>query len=260
MTLIIGIRCTDGLVMVADSMSTEAAPLNAGLLTKHETSEKIVAFKDIVWGASGSVGIKQLVQHELEKDYNGWFQRNTSAVEFRQKLVKKIQPVLKEQYRLGSDVLGQPRQPPLTNFIFGTYLKDGFTLVNIEADCAGEVVEACHCATGSGQKTGQALLRRLRNQIWDVKTALVVAYRTMNDAIHVEPMGIGPPIRLARCYLKNANTIVEKIDNDSAEFKAIADTARIWTEMEQETLNKLKVDGEQKAQPEVKPIPAPPAA
>jgi 20S proteasome alpha/beta subunit len=255
MTLIIGIRCKDGLVMVADSMSTEAAPLNTGNITKHE-AEKIVAYKDILWGSSGSVGVKQVIQHELEKDYGNWFQRNISPVDLRQRLVRKIQPILREQYRLvGEFSNNHPAHIPFTNFIFGVYLTGGFALLNIESNCAGEVVEAHHCATGSGQKTGQALLRRLRNQEWDVKTGLVVAYRTMNDAIHVEPQGIGPPIRLARYTLGKGNPCVEKISNDSAEYKAIEDSARAWTALEQETLEKLKAGTSDQAAPATIPSP-----
>jgi hypothetical protein len=69
MTLVIALRCTDGLVMASDGMSTEAAPLGASQITKHETADKIVIHKDLLWGASGSVGVKQVVQNEIEKDY-----------------------------------------------------------------------------------------------------------------------------------------------------------------------------------------------
>jgi 20S proteasome alpha/beta subunit len=237
MTLIIALRCTDGLVMAADSMSTEAAPLNAGQIAKHET-EKLVLYKELMWGASGSVGVKQAVQNELEKHYGDIYTRNISPTDLRMRLVKKIQPILKEQYTLISQLTQQ--LVPFTNFIFGVHLNSGFHLINIEGNCAGEVVEAKHCATGSGQKTGQALLRRLRNQDWNVKTGLVVAYRTLNDAIHVEPGGIGPPIRLARYFMSGQKEKLEMIDNEAPEFREIQDTVRLWTEIEQEGLDKLK--------------------
>lgn len=252
MTLIIALRCTDGLVMAADSMSTEAAPLGAGQITKHET-EKIVLHKDFMWGASGSVGVKQVIQNQIEKDYGDIFTRNISATELRQRLVRKLQPILKEEYQLVGQLTNQQALIPFTNFIFGVYLKSGFHLLNIESNMAGEVVESRHCATGSGQKTGQALLRRLRNQEWNVQTGLVVAYRTMNDAIYVEPSGIGPPICLARYYLKDAKhevTKMEKIEVESGEYKQIADTARAWTELEQEALDALKA-GRVSGAPEV---------
>lgn len=237
MTLIIALRCTDGLVMAADSMSTEAAPLGGGQITKHET-EKIVIYRELMWGASGSVGVKQAVQNEIEKHYGDIYIRNISATDLRMRLVKKIQPILKEHYALVGELTKQ--FVPFTNFIFGAHLSTGFHLINIEGNCAGEVVEAKHCATGSGQKTGQALLRRLRNQDWNVKTGLVVAYRTLNDAIHVEPGGIGPPIRLARYYLNGQKEKLEMIENDTPEFREIQDTVTIWTGIEQEGLDKLK--------------------
>lgn len=240
MTLVIALRCTDGLVMASDGMSTEAAPLGASQITKHETADKIVIHKDLLWGASGSVGVKQVVQNEIEKDYGNLFQRNISATDLRLRLVKKIQPILKEQYRLVAELTNQQQLIPFTNFIFGVKLADGFHLLNIESNCAGEVVECRHFATGSAAKTGQALLRRLRNQEWDVRTALVVAYRTLNDAIHIEPFGIGPPIYLARYYMNGQQQKIEKIEVDSPEYQQIADTARAWTLLEQDALENLK--------------------
>jgi hypothetical protein len=249
--------------MAADSMSTEAAPLNAGQISKHETSEKIVVQKDLVWGSSGSVGVKQVIQNEIDKDYGNIYVRNISATDLRLRLVKKIQPILKDQYRLVGELTNAAQLIPYTNFIFGVHLNSGFHLINIESNVAGEVVEACHCATGSGQKTGQALLRRLRHQQWDVRTALVVAYRTLNDAIHVEPAGIGPPIQLAKYYSVTQNhrteMRIEKIEVDSAEYKEIADAARAWMGLEEEALESLKARAT--APPRAAdPIPEPAAA
>src|SRR5260221_1866226 len=126
--------------MASDGMSTEADPWGASQITKHETADKIVTFEDLMWGASGSVGVKQVVQHEIEKDYRNWFQRNTSATDLRMRLVKKIQPILKEQYQLVGGLTNQTQLIPFTNFIFGVKLADGFHLLNIESNCAGEVV------------------------------------------------------------------------------------------------------------------------
>lgn len=255
MTLVIALRCTDGLVMASDGMSTEAAPLGAGLIAKHETGDKIVIHKDLMWGASGSVGVKQVVEAEIERDYGNWFQRNISAVEFRRRLVIKIQPILKEQYRLVGEITNN--QVPFTNFIFGVRLAEGFYLLNIEANCAGEVVECRHFATGSAAKTGQALLRRLRNQEWDVRTGLVIAYRTLNDAIHIEPSGIGPPIYLARYYMSGQQNKIEKIQVESPEYKQIEDTARAWTILEQEALESLKAGKLNAGQQAAQEIPKP---
>jgi len=258
MTLVIALRCTDGLVMASDGMSTEAAPLGASQITKHETADKIVVHKDFMWGASGSVGVKQVVQNEIEKDYGTLFQRNISATDLRLRLVKKIQPILKEQYQLVGGLTNQPQLIPFTNFIFGVKLHDGFHLLNIESNCAGEVVECRHFATGSAAKTGQALLRRLRNQEWDVRTGLVVAYRTLNDAIHIEPFGIGPPIYLARYYMNGQQQKIEKIEVGSPEYQQIADTARAWTILEHDALQSLKAGNIDKANEKtVSDIPKP---
>jgi hypothetical protein len=229
--------------MAADSMTTESAPLGAGAITKHETGDKLVLQHELIWGASGSVGIKQIVQEEIEKHYRDIIKPPVSPVELRSRLVKVIHPVLKAQYQLVADITNNPQLIPWTNLVFGVRLQNEFHLLNIEANCAGEVVvDSKHFATGSAQKTGQALLGRLRNQKWDVATALVVAYRTMNDAIHVEPGGIGPPIRLARYFVKDGQPKIEKIEVDSPEYNGIRDTARIWTDLERDDLENLKAE------------------
>ena len=64
----------------------------------------------------------------------------------------------------------------------------------------------------------------------------------MNDAIHVEPHGIGPPIRLARIF-KDASG-APKIDRiTGSDYDRIQDTARSWMEIEQESLRGLEQTG-----------------
>jgi len=243
MTLIIGIRCQDGIVMAADSMVTEGAPIGGAAITKHE-GEKLVIQGSFLWGASGQQGIKQLVEEELEKKAKQIYGEHKPPAQLRGEILTTVHPILVRQYKIVQEIVSAAfgQMPPqltcFTGFLFATYLKSGFHLFNIEADGKGEVVEAVHCAIGSGQKTRQALLRRLRNQDWTLRVAEVVAYRTMNDAIHVEPSGIGEPIRLARLYLKDKKPAIERIEND--ELSAIRDAARAWTETEAEVLKDLQ--------------------
>lgn len=248
MTLIIGLRCSDGIVMAADSMSTESAH-NGMPITKHITN-KIVIQHQLLWGASGSVGVKQIVKEAIEDNYTkiGLTNSNQSAVKLRDELVKLIAPIATNQYKLVYDAtLGDRSKLPLTNFVFVRYTnKNKFAIINIECNMAGEVVEAEHISTGSGSKTGQALLGRLRNKKWDLQVGEVVAYRTMNDAIHVEPSGIGPPITMARYTIDaKQNPKIESIEGD--DLDRIRDAAEAWTKAEREALTNLTAT----------PVPAP---
>lgn len=236
MTLILALRCPDGLVFAADSMSTEAAPQGQTYITRHEV-DKLIIQDDLLWGCSGSVGIKQLIQETIRNNYKNIWAPHISPTALRKNLIDVIAPVITHQYRIVADASLGKGPIPHTNFIFGAYLRSQFALIVIECDMQGEVVEAKHCATGSGQKTGQALLRRLRDQDWDLRTAEVVAYRTMNDAIHVEPGGIGPPIKLARYYLTDGKPRIELIQG--TDYDGIRDTAMAWTKLEQEVLQSL---------------------
>jgi hypothetical protein len=85
----------------------------------------------------------------------------------------------------------------------------------------------------------------------------VIAYRTLNDAIHIEPSGIGPPIYLARYYMSGQQHKIEKIQVESPEYKQIEDTARAWTILEQEALESLKAGKLNAGQQAAQEIPKP---
>src|SRR4051812_27465153 len=99
MTLVIGIRCKNGLLMVADSMSTETPPHGAGggALTRHEV-DKIVVQKELLWGASGSSGTKQVVQEAINQYYGRLYVPDKSPTVFRQTFIELIGPIINKQY------------------------------------------------------------------------------------------------------------------------------------------------------------------
>lgn len=260
MTLIVGLKCTDGLVLASDGMATETPPVGQGApLTKYESAKKIVVTGDFLWGVSGSVGVRQEVQEHIAKEFKNLYKPTDSPAKFRQQLIGVIHPILKQTYErvaaLNAPLLVPPGHGiPVANFVFGAHFNTaGYSLINIECNCDGDVVEAALFCTGSGAKTGQALLRRLRTHTWDVRTATVVAYRTLNDAIHVEPSGIGEPIHIAKIF-KEGGKIVARFCTE-AEMSLARDTARIWTETEQEALQNLLTPKQAEA-PTV-PVPSP---
>ena len=107
-------------------------------------------------------------------------------------------------------------------------------MINIECDGNGEVVVDPYCATGSGAKTALALMRRLRQPSWKLRAALVVAFRTISDAILVEPSGIGEPIQLVKYYRSGDECIIENVDPTG--MKEIRHTAGLWGQLELEAL------------------------
>ena len=126
-----------------------------GPIVRHEV-EKIWIKKELLWATSGSIGVTQIVDEVLEKNYDKIFKRNESAVYLRQRLCEHIRPVLEQEYKSVASVSGGQPNIPFTNFIFGVHLKSEYHLISIECDMQGEVVPSKHFATGSGCKTGQA--------------------------------------------------------------------------------------------------------
>jgi len=227
MTLIIALRCSDGLVMAADGMATEANP--AGLHLSKREAEKLVVQNKLLWASSGWVVLRQAVLDKLAREKIHW--RNVTATELRRNLLGMFASVLKEE----AELIQKVSNLRFTGeFVFGAHLADGFHLITMDYTGASQVVDSRHCSLGGAAKTGQVLLRRLRDRDWDVRTGLVVAYRTMSDAINVEPAAscIGPPISLARYTVKGP----EIFDNESVEYRNVVAAAEAWGELENEAL------------------------
>jgi hypothetical protein len=235
--------------MAADSMATENAPLGGGPITKHQT-EKIILQHDLMWGTSGSVGVRQMVHEIIEHRYDGIFQNAKTATQLRLNIIKAIHEDVIQYYRVVYSASLEKGTIPFANFLFGVYIADSFHLLNIEGNMDGDVVEPNHFCTGSGTKTGQALLGRLGDPEWDLRSGAIVAYRTMHDAIEVEPFGIGHPIRLARYCIKDGSPQLERIEG--SDFATIRDTAGTWKKSEQEQLPRL---AQSSAPVELPPLP-----
>ncbi len=84
MTLIIGIRCRDGIVLGADSLATYATPYGQQTI-KQQTSKKLhIIGENVVLGVAGPVGLGQSYKAEIEsviasKQNRAWWKSSLEA-------------------------------------------------------------------------------------------------------------------------------------------------------------------------------------
>jgi hypothetical protein len=68
MTLIVGVKCSDGIVLGADSATTQAAPLGQNTIRQDTATKLHIAHSRIVLGCSGPVSLSQSYSAEVD-DY-----------------------------------------------------------------------------------------------------------------------------------------------------------------------------------------------
>ena len=121
MTLILALTCNDAVVMAADSQATElqGGNLMAGTSWRASVEKLHQLGPNMVWGASGSIGVMQNIEDAL----GDGAARNSAKPDdpgkrIRPEIVKAVAPVLKDADAGYIQVPGRPPNPPLTSMPF----------------------------------------------------------------------------------------------------------------------------------------------
>lgn len=254
MTLVIAIGCTDGVILAADSASSDVDSH-----TK-QPSEKIRQLKEepILYGGSGDGGLLDRIAGNLEASYQP--KRSLKAV--RQELRKLILPDLKEAIETHVQYPQSPfHQPPEAIHLLVGVLNDEPWILEIERDGRdtwfGERL-GYFAAIGSGKPWAQAIFRP---HLWterDLRLGQIFAYRTMTDAIDLAAAFLAPPIRIFTISLDGSVT-----EADSEELQQLEADCELWRQLEREAVGDLLTSrreaaaGKNIAVGEVEEIPSP---
>jgi len=230
MTLIIGILCSDGIVMASDSASTD---LDTG--TKQPSDQKIVPYpqQHMIFGGSGDVGLIQKIQDRLGKLP---YQKDPNK--FRKELKNLICEELKESNKLHVPYPSQSyNSPPIAICILAGFLEEGPFLLEFERDGRdtdyGRKELGGFVAIGSGKPWALALFRPHLSNTRMVQEAKVISYRILSDAIALASYGLAEPINM---FCINNKGKISKIEND--EKHILNQTCELWRRLESETLSK----------------------
>lgn len=128
MTLIIALRCTDGVIMASDSQSTEEAG-NIG----YPVPKIFELIPRAVWGGSGS---GQIIR-ELRQQFDSVRDQLEASPAIAQSLVSVVKPVLQAHYNnFIPNVPGLAPGSPATGVLAAGYSKDsGAWIVEVDPRC-----------------------------------------------------------------------------------------------------------------------------
>ena len=209
MTLIVGIRCSDGIVVGADGAATLGNTV--GLRTVIQPVAKLAIVRDAVIAVSGPVGIGQLFADRLDGSYNSL--RSLSGEEaartLREAFLKDAEVALRVASLAASVVgSGPAQQDILYETLVAVASKNVPRLIQFDYQCAPELAteDLPFVAIGSGRSIADPFLAFLRRVFWkdslpSLKEGNFAATWTLQHAIQTAPGGIAPPISVANLQM-----------------------------------------------------------
>lgn len=230
MTLIIGIICEDGVVMAADSASTDISAQ-----VKQPTSDKLrqIGNQKMVLGGSGNVGLLQIIRESVD----GYKGSAATIKNVRRDLKALILPDQRQAIaeHIPLQVPGM-NQPPTACVLVGGYASKMPFLLEFEAN--GE--DTCYdaplgnfCAIGSGKIYAHALFRTHLTRKRDLKLGKILAFRVVSDSIDIAHYGLAHPVHMWTITEKTVAVVSDE------EKQQLSETVKIWRELESEALGKL---------------------
>lgn len=243
MTLIIGIKCSDGVVIAADGGATLGVSL--GPSTVIQPTSKLLYFEDrMIMGVSGPVGLAQLfyesVPEALLHRHRG--PQGLSAAQvmklLRQTIFGDVEPALKSA-QASAPVVGNQNafQPVNSSSLVALAIQGVPTL--IQCDHVGNPEMASTdlpiVAIGSGQNLADPFLAFLRHVFWAEKPPTITdgifaAVWTLLHVLQVEPgLGLSEPIEVGYLRTENGSPVAVKLTQDElGEYRQYVAEAELY--------------------------------
>lgn len=206
MTLIVGIKCSNGVVLGADGAATLGNTV--GLRTVIQPVAKLTIVRDsAIVAVSGPVGIGQLFADRLDSSYNNL--RNLSGEEVGRSLRSAFLQDAEVGLRiaaLAATVVGSgpAQQDILCDTLVAVASKGTPRLIQFDYQCAPELAtdDLPFVAIGSGRTIADPFLAFLRRVFWQESLPSLAdgnfaATWTLQHAIDTAPGGIARPISVA---------------------------------------------------------------
>jgi proteasome beta subunit len=231
MTVVLALRCADGIVLGADSQITDSARgLSYPAQKLHPLGETAA------WGGSGA----RAVLLELEDLFEGGAPAILGAENVGRAVQERVLPVLRYHYEsFIENVPGQePGGTPATYVLAAGYAGGTPFIVDVDPHgLIGRYEEVGFHAVGSGAAMAQqagALLAHFTMTERDVDYGVVAAVRVL-DTLRVTSPSIGGPVDICRLTPEGAHSLSPE------EIDTVRERVRRWAELENKALDKLFV-------------------
>lgn len=229
MTVVLAVRCADGLVLASDSQITD--PVRG---VSYPAQKLHPLGEHAAWGGSGS----RAVLHDLERVFGAEADAIVEAPDVGRAVQQRVLPVLEHHYSTFiSDVPGgKAGATPSTYVLAAGYAGDEPFIIEIDPHgLIGHHEVTGFQAVGSGSPMAQqayALLAHFRMSERSVDYGVVAALRVL-DALDLSSPSVGGPMDICRITPDGARHLHEE-----AIDRARGHIAR-WVEAEQRGLDEL---------------------
>jgi 20S proteasome alpha/beta subunit len=230
MTVVLALRCADGVVLAADSQITDGA---RGL---SYPAQKLHPFGDTAaWGGSGA----RAVLLELEESFDGAAAAVLGSDNVGRAVQERVVPLLRHHYETFiPEVPGEAPSgaTPATYVLVAGYARGEPFIVDIDPHgLIGRYEEVGFHAVGSGSAMAQqagALLAHFQLSGRDVDHGVLVAVRVL-DALRVTSPSVGGPVDVYRLTDSDAVSLSEE------DVAAVRERVKRWEELENDVLDRL---------------------
>jgi 20S proteasome alpha/beta subunit len=230
MTVVLALRCADGVVLGSDSQITDSA---RGL---SYPAQKLHPFGDTAaWGGSGS----RAVLFDLEQLFDGSAAAVLGSENIGHAVQERVVPVLRRHYdQFVEQVPGEKQSgaTPATYVLVAGYAEGQPFIVDIDPHgLIGRYEEVGFHAVGSGSAMAQqagALLAHFRMTERDVDYGVVAVVRIL-DTLRITSPSIGGPVDVYRITAEKADALSDK------DIDRVRKQVARWSGLESKALDEL---------------------
>jgi proteasome beta subunit len=230
MTVVLALRCADGVVLGSDSQITDSA---RGL---SYPAQKLHPFGDAAaWGGSGS----RAVLFDLEQMFDGCAAAVLGSENIGHAVQERVVPVLRRHYEQFVEQVPGEKQSgatPATYVLVAGYAEERPFIVDIDPHgLIGRYEEVGFHAVGSGAAMAQqagALLAHFRMTERDVDYGVVAVVRIL-DTLGITSPSIGGPKDVYRITAEGATALSEE------DIDRVRKRVARWSELESKALDEL---------------------
>jgi hypothetical protein len=230
MTVVIGLKCSQGIVLGSDGAATLG---NMGLRTIVQPTTKLSLIENkAIFGFSGQVGLSQLF-YDRACAVCATLSEDASLPEVCRNLRNGFLPdanICFQVAALARSVVGNlAAENVASQTLIALAVQGQAELIQFDYQCHPEWTtnELPFVSIGSGQPIADPFLAWIRFVFWSNRLPTLAegrfaVYWTLSHAIRTAPGGIGPPIQMAALESKEGNVIARELSKDELEDHALA--------------------------------------
>ena len=232
MTVVLGLRCADGLVLATDSQATAMMP--GGTPVRMDTPKIDQVGDALLFAGTGAQGVGQRVKQALENNLNK-IGKSKAQSKIGPEIHRLVNPLQKASEAAYVNVPGSNME--VWGGIFCGISSDGFYLMEIDLNGGWQFYDNLpFAATGSGHAfvhlaVSSVLHHDVANQT--LAAAKLLAFRAIENVCLASAFGVGLPVQLAT-VTEDGISVLEEDD-----IKELEETVNLWKKREVEVLGEL---------------------